>query len=140
MIFCIVFLGGLYYWWKNLRPALPGIGAQPGAAWPDRAKHPLVLRDDVLEKQMRSQQQTTVRMPFGAPNAYQRTILDPILLTNPNYQKEYQNIMRETQIDTVNWKIDPLFNSPLNNTPGSQHIPENMIRSISNWSHKREIC
>lgn len=132
-MFCVLFLGGLYYYYKKTRPALPWIGPQPGAYYPDRAKMPMPLRDDVWEKSFAAQRQCTVRMPFGPPNAYQKTIGDPIMLTNPDYGREYQKIMREVQIDTVDWRIDPKFNSPLNNTPGSQHIPEPMIKSISKW-------
>lgn len=135
-MFCVLAAGAIFYFWRKARPGKPWIGAQAGAYWPDRAKNPLILRDDTLEKSFAGQKQCTVRMPFGPPNAYQHTIGDPILLTNPSYQREYQNIKREAEIDTVDWRIDPKFNSPLNNTPGSQHIPEPMIASISKWSRE----
>lgn len=134
MIFCLAFLAGFFYWYSQKRPEMPWVTYQAGAVFPDRARNPMILRDDTMEKSFAAQKQTTVRMPYGPPNAFQRTIGDPIMLTNPQYQQEYQKNIREIQIDTVDWRIDPKFNSPLNNNTGCMHIPEQMLASISNWS------
>lgn len=137
MLISLIMLGlGTYYWSNGQKPG--GYVRQPSAIYPDRARNPMLLEDDKREKSMYSgQRQDTVRLPFGPPNAFQKTIDDPsFLMSNPVYGTQYQKNMRNIQIRTEQWEVDPKFNSPLNNY-ASMHMPEYPLQAISNWSNKK---
>lgn len=124
----------MLYWANNGVPPTNGIflKKQPGAIFPDKANNPLILRDDTFEKSFAGQKQTSIRLPFGPPNAYQRTIGDISMLSNPLYPIAYQKNIRNIQIGTPDWRVDPKFNSPFNNY-ASMHMPEADLESISKW-------
>jgi hypothetical protein len=94
------------------------------------------LRDDVWEKSMVGQVPNSVRLPFGPPNAYQHRFEDPHLTQNREYRKQYQKQIREVQIDTVDWRIDPKFNSNLNNYV-QNHQPEDDLGKIGRYHAKK---
>lgn len=136
LIWALTGLGGLY-WWKTGQPPTETLVSQPGAVYPDRRRNPMILRDDVLEKSFMAQKQTSVRLPFGPPNSLQRTIDDPaLLLSNPEYGKQFQKNMRNVEFRTQEFRVDPMFNSPLNNY-SSMHVPE-CILCISNWAKRSD--
>lgn len=96
---------------------------------------PYLLQQDPETKSFEGLSQTTVRMPFG-PNPQQRYINDMSLLSSQAYQQDYQRNIGNVTVGTEDWRVDPLFNSNLNNY-ASFHMPEANIGQIQKFWEKR---
>lgn len=94
-----------------------------------------LLFTDTQEKSFATQLQTTVRLPFG-PNPGQFQINDMSLLQSPQYQESYQRNIHNLQIGTEDWRVDPKFNSSINQY-ASMHMPESTAEQLSNYHFKR---
>jgi hypothetical protein len=103
-----------------------------------RQNDPYILFENRQEQSFATQLQTTVRAPFG-PNPQQKYINDMSLLKKEAYQEAYQRNIRNNQdTGTQYWRIDPLFNSELNNY-ADFHMPEATIPEIQKYHHKRRL-
>lgn len=140
MIATLLGIVALVYWWKwdfmspGAMRAQMIAPKQAGATYPNTRKLGFIENENRMQLSMAAQQQTTVRLPYGAPNAYQKTIETPaMLLTNGSeYPRSYQKNIKNIQIGTEDWRVDPKFNSPINNY-ASMHMPENNLSSVSKW-------
>ena len=92
------------------------------------------------EESFATQLQTTVRAPFG-PNPQQYRINDMTILGKPAYQEAYQRNIGNYQPGVngyLDWKMDPLFNSELNNY-ADFHMPEASMSTIQkSWQNLKK--
>lgn len=93
---------------------------------------PIRLWTDNMEKSFSAQLQTTVRAPFG-PNPLEHHINDFGMLKSPEYQASYQKNLGSVTIWTPDWRIDPIYNSDLNNY-SSFTMPEATPEQIQNFN------
>jgi hypothetical protein len=58
------------------------------------------------------------------------------LLQSPQYQESYQRNIHNLKIGTEDWRVDPKFNSDINQY-ASLHMPESTPEQLSNYHFKR---
>lgn len=100
---------------------------------------PYKLWTDLQEKSFTTQLQTSVRAPFG-PNPQQYRINNMDMLKKPRYQESYQrNIWLVQPTGFIDWRLDPAYNSELNNY-ADFHTPEATDRQLLNFNSKRRAA
>lgn len=80
---------------------------------------------------------TEVRLPYG-PNPDSHKILD-FDIVDEEYNRRYQGIKNELEIETLDWRLDPTFNSTRNVTPGAYFIvdPIGSLNDLNDSNNRR---
>lgn len=121
-------------------PPIPGkLGYDEKSAFlaKQRPYNPDVINDTLNERMQVGQKKTNVRLPHG-PNPFQRHINDmSTVIGKREYQINYQKNISNCYLNTRDWRIDPVYNSPYNNY-NSYHQSEACINHISNYWNKQK--
>jgi hypothetical protein len=138
---CLALIGGLIL--ANFGTTdLMGNSKNPWSLYNKGRAHqdlpPLAGRDESQEKSFAGQIHTDVRAPDHY-NPYEHYINDFQMLQNEVYAKRYQRNIYTLWSQEPEWKLDPYFNSSLNNF-NNYTSSESPWDELSKFQEKRRDC
>lgn len=138
---CLALIGGLLFASFGTTD-LMGNSRNPWSLYSkDRAQQdlpPLAGRIESLEKSFAGQIHTTVQLP-NKWNPQEKFINDFQMLQNEQYGKRYQHDIYTLWSQQPEWKLDPYFNSSLNNF-NNYVSSESPWDELSKFQEKRKDC
>lgn len=94
---------------------------------------------ELQQRSLVAQDHTTIRLPFGGNEQYQRTVADGNSLLNDDYQRAYQMNLLNLKVNTVEARLPGAgIITESNKFVGYPHTPEASFQKIEEFRKERE--